>query len=186
MNAGRNALPAAMLSTPHRRISFTNRSCSVPLARSTRPLACEELAQMMSMFSACRARPNWVMPSPPIASFLLTRNTLVGIERHRLAMALQITLQSLEICKRALGWDKAKLHQSAGGVIDEHQKRAARRPIFEPAMVRTVDLDQLAEMLTAMTRLLDASALRPGQPDSGLPHPAAQRLSRHPHIMALA
>jgi len=38
-------------------------------------LACEELAQMMSMFSACRARPNWVMPSPPTASFLLTRNT---------------------------------------------------------------------------------------------------------------
>src|SRR3979490_3160405 len=41
-------------------------------------------------------------------------------------------------------------------------------------------------MLTAMARLLDASALRPGQPDSGLPHPAAQRLSRHAHIMALA
>src|SRR3979411_3061713 len=46
-------------------------------------------------------------------------------------MALQITLQSLEIGKRALRWDKAKLHQSAGGVIDEHQKRAGRRPIFE-------------------------------------------------------
>src|SRR4030088_3491761 len=41
-------------------------------------------------------------------------------------------------------------------------------------------------MLTAMTRLLDAFALRPGQPDSGLPHPAAQRLSRHAHIMAFA
>ena len=57
---------------------------------------------------------------------------------------------------------------------------------LEPAMVRAVDLDQLAEVLTAMTRLLDASALRPGQPDSGLPHPATQRLSRHAHIMALA
>jgi hypothetical protein len=45
---------------------------------------------------------------------------LVGIERNRLAMVLQIALQSLEIGKRALGWDKAKLHQSAGGVIDEH------------------------------------------------------------------
>jgi hypothetical protein len=40
-------------------------------------------------------------------------------------------------------------------------------------------------MLKAMARLLDAFALRPGQPDSGLPHPAAQRLSRHPHIMTL-
>src|ERR1700680_4210814 len=32
---------------------------------------------------------------------------LVRIECHRLAMALQITLQSLEIGKRALRWDKA-------------------------------------------------------------------------------
>src|SRR5262245_37972849 len=48
---------------------------SVPFARSTRPLACEELAQMMSMLSACRARPNCVIPSPPAASFLFTRNT---------------------------------------------------------------------------------------------------------------
>src|SRR6266849_11152502 len=30
----------------HGRISFTSRSCSVPLARSTRPLTCEELAQI--------------------------------------------------------------------------------------------------------------------------------------------
>src|SRR5260370_33452510 len=41
-------------------------------------------------------------------------------------------------------------------------------------------------MLTTMARLLDAFALRPGQPDSSLAHPAAQRLSRHAHIMALA
>src|ERR1700736_6751285 len=86
---------------------------------------------------------------------------LVGIERNRLTMVLQIALQSLEIGKRTLGWDKAKLHQSAGGVINEHQKRAGRRPIFEPAMVRTVNLDQLAKMLTTMARRLDPFALRP-------------------------
>jgi hypothetical protein len=39
MNAGRNALPAAIVSMPDNRISFTSRSCNVPLARSTRPLA---------------------------------------------------------------------------------------------------------------------------------------------------
>jgi hypothetical protein len=72
-------------------------------------------------------------------------------------MVLQITLQSLEIGKRALGWDKAKLHQSAGGVIDEHQKRAGRRPIFEPAMVRAVDLDQFAEMLAACAAVTKSS-----------------------------
>src|ERR1700720_4500920 len=41
-------------------------------------------------------------------------------------------------------------------------------------------------MLTTMARLLDAFALRPRQPDSGPSHPAAQRLSRYAHIMALA
>src|ERR1700736_1119173 len=33
---------------------------------------------------------------------------LVGIERNRLAMVLQIALQRLEIGKRALGWDKSE------------------------------------------------------------------------------
>jgi hypothetical protein len=46
-------------------------------------------------------------------------------------------------------------------LIDEHRKRAGRRPIFKPAMVRAVDLDLLADMFTTMTRLLDALALRP-------------------------
>jgi len=46
-------------------------------------------------------------------------------------------------------------------VIDEHQKRAGWRPIFELAMVRTVDLDQLTDMLTTVTRLLDPLALGP-------------------------
>ena len=92
---------------------------------------------------------------------------LVGIERNRLAMVPQIALQSLEIGKGALGWDKAQLHQSAGGVIHEHQKRAGRRTILEPAMVRTVDLDQLADMLTTMARLLDPLALGPRQPNPG-------------------
>jgi len=39
-------------------------------------------------------------------------------------------------------------------------------------------------MLTAMARLLDALAFGPRQPNPGLPHPAAQRLPRHPQIMA--
>jgi hypothetical protein len=38
-----------------------------------RPFACGLLAQMMSMFSANSARPNWVTPSPPAASLLFTR-----------------------------------------------------------------------------------------------------------------
>jgi hypothetical protein len=64
MNAGRNAFAAAIDAMPGSRSSLTRRSCSVPKARSPRPVACEELAQMMSILSACSARPNWVMPSP--------------------------------------------------------------------------------------------------------------------------
>src|SRR5579859_971135 len=63
------------LLTPARRSSFTRRSCKVLFARSTRPLAWLELAQMISMLSAFRARPNWVMPSPCRPLGLLTRKT---------------------------------------------------------------------------------------------------------------
>src|ERR1700687_1879046 len=98
---------------------------------------------------------------------------LVGIERHRLAMVLQIALHRLEIGKRALGWDKAKLHHPRGGLVDEHQKRAGRRTVLKPAMLRTVDLDQLTDMLTTVARLLDPLALGPRQPNSGSPHPSA-------------
>src|ERR1700726_1394639 len=65
---GQSAAPAS-------RNSLTSRSCKVLCARSTRPLAGLELAQMMSMLSVCNARPNWVMPSPPSAPGWLTRNT---------------------------------------------------------------------------------------------------------------
>ena len=50
----RSALPSSMPERPAIRSSFTRRSCSVRFARSTRPLACEELAQMISMFSSAR------------------------------------------------------------------------------------------------------------------------------------
>ena len=49
---------------PHNRSSFTGRSCSVKLDRSTRPFACGELAQMISMFSSVMARPNCDRPLP--------------------------------------------------------------------------------------------------------------------------
>jgi len=67
MNAGRRAFPSARSDAPASRGSLTSRSCKVLCARSTRPFAWLELAQMMSMLSASSARPNWVMPSPPVA-----------------------------------------------------------------------------------------------------------------------
>src|ERR1700716_3497542 len=92
MNAGRNALPAAMLSMPHSRISFTSRSCSVPLARSTRPLACEELAQndvdVQRMQSP--AELGHAVTADRILLVDPEHTVLVGIERHWLAVKFQI------------------------------------------------------------------------------------------------
>ena len=68
-----HAFAAAIEDPPASRSSLTIRSCNVPNARSMRPFACGLLAQMMSMFNANSARPNWVTPSPPTASLLFTR-----------------------------------------------------------------------------------------------------------------
>src|SRR5689334_8169176 len=115
MKVGRRALPSDRVAAPASRNSLTNRSCSVLCARSTRPLAGLELAQMMSMLSACKARPNWVIPSPPSAPGWLSRKTpcLFAVERHRLAPGLQIGAGGVEIGKGRLAFDKLQVHQPA-------------------------------------------------------------------------
>src|SRR5437762_6714867 len=140
MKAGRRALPPARVAAPARRNSFTRRSCNVLLARSTRPpvqargrlLAWLELAQMMSMFSACSARPNWVMPpafagagsAAQRARMVDPKNPmLVAVKRHWLAPGLQIRAGGMEISERRLALDKLKMHQPARRVVDEHQQR---------------------------------------------------------------
>src|SRR3978361_201349 len=66
---------------------------------------------------------------------------------------------------------KAQRHQTTSGVVHEHQESAGRTPILEPAVLAAVDLDQLAQVLTAMARLVEPLALGPRQPDPGLDHP---------------
>src|SRR5215210_2264929 len=106
MNAGRKALPASIVEMPDSRISFTSRSCNVPLARSTRPFAWGAFAQMMSMLSWSSARPNWV--GHPIAARRVLpvdpeHAVLVRIERNRLAVALKVGPRRLEIVEGRLG-----------------------------------------------------------------------------------
>ena len=67
---------ASRVLMPRRRISFTSRSCSVRLPRSTRPLAWLELAHQMSMFSSNRARPNCVTPRPKSVESRVDRKML--------------------------------------------------------------------------------------------------------------
>jgi len=59
---GQERVAGLIVEMPRKRSSFTSRSCSVLFIRSTRPFACGELAQMMSMLSSVSARPNCVTP----------------------------------------------------------------------------------------------------------------------------
>src|SRR5580693_970556 len=99
MKAGRRALPSARVAAPASRNSLTSRSCKVLFARSTRPFAGLELAQMISMLRACNARPNWVMPSPPTAPGLVDPEdaVLIAVEGDRVAPGLQIGAGGVEI-----------------------------------------------------------------------------------------
>jgi putative tricarboxylic transport membrane protein len=81
---------------------------------------------------------------------------------------------------RANVWEYAGVNTFRAGRLDElamHPtvKPVAMRPIARPSTCPLASVNP--NMLTTMARLLDAFALRPRQPDSGLPHPAAQRLS---------
>src|SRR5882724_7492876 len=151
MNPGSRALPCAKLAAPASRNSLTSRSCRVLCARSTRPLAGLELAQMMSMLSACKARPNWVIPSPPSAPGWLIRKT-------RLAPGLEISPGGVEIGEGRLAFDKLQVHQPARRIVDKHQQRALRPAVFEPPMFAAVDLHQLANALAPMARLVNTPA----------------------------
>src|SRR5216684_2878660 len=113
------------------RNSLTRRSCKVLLARSTRPFACGVLAQRMSMLSACRERPNCVMP-PAFAGAGSALDcpggidpkdaVLVAVERDRLTMRLEILAGRLEVVEGRFRLDQLQVHQAAGGVVDIHKQ----------------------------------------------------------------
>src|SRR5258706_7880660 len=85
---------------------------------------------------------------------------LVGIERHRLAMALQISPCRCKIIEGALALDKLQMHQPAGGVDNVDEQGALRPATLEPPVLRSVDLDQLAHAIAAIPWLVNR--LQPG------------------------
>src|SRR5258705_9688760 len=92
-----------------------------------------------------------VDPKPPV---------LVGIERHRLAVTLQIRRCRCKIIEGTFALDKLQMHQAAGGVVDEDEQGALWPPSLEPPVFRTVDLDQFAQAIAAIPRLMNS--LQPG------------------------
>ena len=47
------------------------------------------------------------------------------------------------------------MHQTAGGVIHIHQRRADWRAVLKPRMLATIDLDEFAKTCAPQSRLLD-------------------------------
>ena len=92
-------LPSARVAAPASCSSLTSRSCKVLFARSTRPLAGLELAQMMSMLSACRGAAKLGHPVTAKGAWMVDPEDpmLVAVERDRLAPGLQIGAGRMEI-----------------------------------------------------------------------------------------
>ena len=70
------------------------------------------------------------------------------------------------------------MHERAGGVVDEDEERAGRSAIFEPGVIRHVDLDQLARAFPPQARLVKRPTLLARQPQPVMQHPLAQGLAR--------
>ena len=145
-----------------------------------RPFACGLLAQMMSMFSANSARPNW--GHPVAAGRLLAVHpedaVLVAVERDRLAMLLQIGAGRPEVIKRRFRGDEPQLQQSARCIIHKTQQRAWRAAILEPGVLRAVDLDQFAQAIAPPARLMRRGQTMPTVlPQPICNHPTAQGLA---------
>ena len=79
---------------------------------------------------------------------------LVRVDRHRLAMCLDISGHCIHVGEGVLALDHPEVHQLAGRIVDEHQQRALRSAILEPPVLRAIDLDQLATTIAAVARLI--------------------------------
>ena len=80
---------------------------------------------------------------------------LVAVKGQRLAKVLEILASGIEIRERRLSACEAHDHEPAGGIIDIDNRGAHRGSILEPAMLTTIDLNELTDTGTPGSRLLD-------------------------------
>ena len=69
----------------------------------------------------------------------------VAVQRDRLAMRLQIRAHRREVGECRFRLAEHERHQGTRGVVDEHQQRAATRPLLELLVVGAVDLNEFTE-----------------------------------------
>lgn len=127
-----------------------------PWARSTRPLGLRGVGaddiDVQRMQSPAELRHaiagGRILPVDP------EHAVLVGVERHRLAITLEVSTRRCKIIEGALALDKLQMHQPAGGIIDIDEQGALWPTPLEPPVFRTVDLDQLAQAVAPIPWLV--------------------------------
>lgn len=84
------------------------------------------------------------------ALVVMEHRVLVAVERDSLAIPLKIKLGGLHVVKRRLAFDAQQKLQSASGVVHIGQECTWRSALFEPTMLRPIDLNELALVLRIM------------------------------------
>jgi hypothetical protein len=83
--------------------------------------------------------------------------------------------------------EELEVHQPTGRVVDEYEQCALRPTILKPPVLAAVDLDQLANAIAPITRLVDTlPSLLAVSPNPGLDHPQPQRLTAERNPVHLA
>jgi hypothetical protein len=82
---------------------------------------------------------------------------------------------------------KVQMHQATGGVVNINQQGTSRCAVLKPAVVAAVDLDQFADTVTPVARLIDRRRTqRPGNPQASFAHELAHRFLAKDDPMDLA
>src|SRR6201981_3240719 len=186
MNPGSHAFATAIDDTPASRSSLTMRSCNVPnalLSLSKGDASLRLRAVGTDDVNVQRQQRATELGHSVAAGSLLAVHPedamLVTVQRHRLAVLLQIGAGRPEVVKRRFRGDEPQLHQPARRVIHKSQQRAWGGAILEPGVLRAGDLHKFARTLAPPTRLRRRGQKMPTVlPQPIADHPTAQGLAR--------
>ena len=137
------------------------------------------------MPSTRAARENWVSAfRVGLLGIDAEDAVFVAVQRRGYAMCQNVVVQHPHVAQRGLGGHEAQLRQLAGGIIDEHQQRAALAAPFKPVVGAAVDLDHLAKPSATLAHGVRAHrAAAPGFPITGPHHQLAGALDGQPDVV---
>jgi hypothetical protein len=111
----------------------------------------------------------------------------VAVECQRLAIVIEILVGCLEIRERRLNPDKQHHHQTTRRIVYVDQRCARWSSILKPAMIASIDLDQLAEARAAAPGLLNLRRTKSSRnPQTAGDHEGSDGLDRQIHAVALS